>query len=121
MSTESSFMSPVKSRTNPDMVMAFTSVYNKLVDVDHQPKHHVLDNECSHTVQTFLDKKSFTGKMWRRAITSAVEPAVKTATYHIIATVATLDASCPSQLWCKIISTCFGPCNRIATWWHTKK
>ena len=35
---------PVKSRQDPGMVETFTSVYNKLVAMGHQPKHHVLGN-----------------------------------------------------------------------------
>ena len=34
---------------------------------------------------------------------NAAEPAVKTAKYHIIAHVATLDHQCPIQLWSKIM------------------
>ena len=52
---------------------------------------------------------------------NAAEPAVKTDRYHVIATVATLDASYPIQLWSNTIPqmqytlNMYGPCNRIAT------
>ena len=35
--------------------------------------------------------------------TNAAEPAVKTAKYHIISYITTMDASCPIQLWSKMI------------------
>ena len=71
-------MRPMKSRADPDMVTAFTSVYNKLAATSHQPKHHVLDNECSGAVQQFLEKKGVTRQnveVYNHKVNS-VEPAV---------------------------------------------
>ena len=82
-----------------------TNVYNKLATAGHQPKHHILDNKFSRAVQQFLDKKSVTRQNMEahNHKVNAVEPAVKTEKYHVIATVATLDASFPIQLWSKVI------------------
>ena len=46
-------MRPMKSRADPDMVTAFTSVYDKLTATDHQPKHHILNNKWSRAVNFF--------------------------------------------------------------------
>jgi len=64
-----------------------------------------LDNECSKCIQNFLEKKGTT----RHHVAphshrvNAAEPAVKTAKYHLIAALATLDWGCPVQLWSKML------------------
>ena len=97
-------MHPMKLRADPAMVTAFTSIYNKLAATSHQPKHHVLDNECSGAVQQFLEKKGVTRKNVdaNNYKVDATEPTVKTAKYRVIATMATFDASCSIQLWSKM-------------------
>ena len=47
-------MVPIKSRKDEDMVAAFTSVYQELELYGHKPALHVLDNECSRAVKTFI-------------------------------------------------------------------
>ena len=87
------------------MVEAFTSMYTKLETAGHKPKLHVLDNECSRAVKKFLIRKG-TARQNVEAHNhrvNAAEPAVKTAKYHIIAHIATLDHQCPIQLWSKIL------------------
>ena len=49
-------MHPIKSHQNPGMAAVFISIYNKLRAPGHQPKHRVLDNECSLAVQHFWIK-----------------------------------------------------------------
>ena len=49
------FMRPMKSLHDPDIVVAFTSVYDKLVATGHQSKYHILDSKCTHAVQHVLD------------------------------------------------------------------
>ena len=80
----------MKSQQDPDMVEAFTSVNNKLAAARHWPKDHILNTECPSTVQHFLDEKGVTRQK-------------KTSKYQTIMTVATLGASCPIQLWIRII------------------
>ena len=50
----------MKSRQDAIMVKAFLSIYADLEAIGHKPKFHVLDNECSHTVQNFLKIKDTT-------------------------------------------------------------
>ena len=87
------------------MMTAFTSICNKLTAARHQPKYHVLDNECSSAVQQLLDKKGVTRQNMEayNHKVNAAEPAVKTAKNHVIVIVVTLDASCSIQLWSKMI------------------
>ena len=96
---------PMKLQADPVMVTSFTSVYHNLAAMGHQPKQHAPNNNCSRAVQQCLDKKG-TNRQNVEAHNhkvNAVEPAVKTPRYHVITTVATLDASRPIQLWGKMI------------------
>ena len=91
------FTPPMKSRGDLSMVQAYTSIYANLEKIGHKPKLHVLDNECSHAVQNFPKIKD-TARQNVKAHhdnANAAEPTVKTATYHIISHIATMDASCP--------------------------
>ena len=44
----------MKSRKDADMVSTFKEVYKKLKTKGHQPKLHVLDNECSKAVKNYI-------------------------------------------------------------------
>ena len=99
------FMLPMRSREDESMIGAFKAVYNKLEGLGHKPKLHILDNECSKCIQNFLEKKGTARHMVapHNHRVNAAEPAVKTAKYHLIAALATLDDDCPIQLWSKMI------------------
>ena len=88
------------SREDTSMVEAFTSIYADLEASGHNPKLHVLDNECSRAVQNFLKMKDTARQNLEGNHHNAntAEPAVKTVKYRIISHIATMDASCPIQL-----------------------
>ena len=44
----------MKSRKDADMVATFKDIYGKLKVKGHQPKLHVLDNECSKAIKTYV-------------------------------------------------------------------
>jgi hypothetical protein len=41
----------MKSQKDPEMVTAFSRIYDKLTATGHQPNHHILNNKCSSAVQ----------------------------------------------------------------------
>ena len=86
-------MLPMKSREDESMIGAFKEVYNKLEGLGHNPKLHILDNECSKCIQNFLEKKGtkrHNVAPYNHRV-NATEPAVKTAKYHRIVALTTLD------------------------------
>ena len=95
----------MKSREDNSMVEAFTSIYADLEAISHKLKLHVLNNGCSCAVQHFLTTKDTTRQNVEahHHNANAAEPAVKTAKYHIISHIATMDASCSIQLWSGMI------------------
>ena len=44
----------MKRRKDEDMVTTFKEVYDELKTKGHQPKLHVLDNECSKAVKNYI-------------------------------------------------------------------
>jgi hypothetical protein len=95
----------MKSREDGSMITAFTSIYSKLGSIGYKPTLHILDNECSRAVHKFLTSKE-TARQNVKAHhqnSNAAEPAVKSAKYHIISHVATLDNDCPIQLWSEML------------------
>ena len=107
----------LKSREDTSMVDAFSSIYTKSEAAGHNPKLRVLDNECSCAVQKFLIKKG-TERQNVEAHNhkvNAAEKAVKTAKYHIIAHVATLDHQCPIQSWSKMLPQMQDTLNMLRT------
>ena len=99
------FMVPMKDRENKSMIAAYEEVYDRLDAKGHRPQLHILDNECSKSIQNYLESKGT--KRHHVAPHShrvnAAEPTVKTAKYHLIAALATLDWGCPIQLWSKML------------------
>ena len=99
------FMIAMKDRGDKSMIAAYKEVYAKLEALGQRPQLHILDNECSKTIQLYLEsqgtKRHHVAPHDHRI--NAAEPAVKTAKYHLIAALATLDWSCPIQLWSKML------------------
>ena len=93
-------MRPMKSRSDESMVKAFTDIYAYLKTKNLQPKLHVLDNECSKAVQTFIKSNGTDIQIVEphNHSVNAAEPAVKAIKYHVIAGLATVDINCPLQL-----------------------
>jgi hypothetical protein len=113
----------MKSRETPAMIEAFISVYAHLEDNGHTLKLHVMDNECSRAIQELLTKKD-TALQKVEAINhkvNAAEPEVKCAKYHIISSIATLDKSCPIQLWSIMLLQMEATLNMLRTSRHNSK
>jgi len=91
----------MKSRSDESMVKAFTDIYAYLKPKNLQPKLHVLDNECSKAVQTFIKSNGTDIQIVKphNHSVNAAEPAVKAIKYHVIAGLTTVDINCLLQLW----------------------
>ena len=84
---------PMKSRSDACMVDAFKDVYTYLTDKKLAPKLHVLDNECSKAVQTYVKGQNTRIQLVEphNHRVNAAETAVKAAKYHLLAALATID------------------------------
>ena len=95
----------MKPREANSMVEAFTSTNLDLEAISHKPKLHILDNECSHATQNLLRIKQTTGENVEahHQNANAGEPASKSAKYHIISHISTMDTRRPIQLWSEMV------------------
>ena len=95
----------MKDHKNKSIIAVYREIYAKLEALGQKPQLHVLDNECSKCIQNSLEsqgtKRHHVAPHDHRI--NAAEPAVKTAKYHLIVALATLDWSCPIQLWSKML------------------
>ena len=84
----------MKNQEDACIVEAFANISADLEAIWHKPKLHVLDNEHPRAVHNFLKIKNTTRHNLKARHHSAnrAELAIKSAKYHIISHVATMDA-----------------------------
>ena len=108
---------PMKTRADDCMVAAFRDIYSYLETRNLKPRLHVLDNECSHAVKTYLQKENVDIQIVEphNHRVNAAEPAVKAIKYHMIAGLATVDPDCPMQIWDKMLQQMQDALNMLRT------
>ena len=89
-----------------NMIAVFKEIYKELEIQNCKPKLHVLDNHCSKAIKSHIRKEKVNIQLVKpyNHRVSAAEPAVKTAKYHIIAGLGTVNVNCPLQLWCQFLT-----------------
>ena len=94
-------MQPMKNRTDACMVAVFKEIYEYLKERNFKPKLHVMENECSKAVQTFIKEQEVPIQLVEPGDhhVNAAEIVVKTGKYHLISSLATVAKSIPLQLW----------------------
>ena len=90
----------IKTQEDAIIISAFKSVYAKLKEKGHKPTLHVIANECSCVVKTYIASKKISIQIVAPDDhkVNAWEPVVKSTKYPVISTIATADESCPLQL-----------------------
>ncbi len=93
-------MRPIKDRTDACMVQTFKDVYEFLDTCKCKPKLHILDNECSQVVQTYIKKEDVQIQLVepQNHRINAAETAIKATKYHIIAGLQTVNPERHLQL-----------------------
>ena len=96
---------PMKNRSDASMIDVFKDVYELLQRKGKNPNLHVLDNECSKAIKTYVAEQNTTIQLVEphNHRVNAAEVAVKTAKYHFIAALAIEAPECPLQLWCSFL------------------
>lgn len=96
---------PMQSKSGPDIVKAYTTVYNQLKRAGLKPKLHRLDNECSTLLREFMQDHDIQIQLvppgMNRA--NAAERAIRTFKNHLIAGLCSTDPNFPMHLWDRII------------------
>ena len=109
----------MKNRTDASMIEVFKDVYRMLQQKGTNPSLHVLDNECSKAIKTFVADQQTAIQLVEphNHRVNAAEVAVKTEKYNFIAALATVAPECPLQLWCSFLPAhdTHAPMSRIST------
>jgi hypothetical protein len=103
--SNSILVEPMRSRTGPCILAAFTVLHARLVAAGLRPQLHRLDNECSAALKTFLrdsdiDFQLVPPGLHRR---NAAERAIRTFKNHFIAGLCSVDKHFPLHLWDKLL------------------
>ena len=90
----------MKNRTDKSMLEVFKEIYEELEAGNCSPKLHVLNNECSKAIKKFITTSNSKIQLVEphNHRVNAAETAVKTAKYHLLAALATVDPTCPLQV-----------------------
>ena len=83
------------------MVEVFKNVYEYLRKKNVSPNLHVLDNECSCAIQSFIKREKADIQLVEphNHCVNAAKPVVKAVKYHIIAALPIVDSIYLLRLW----------------------
>ena len=103
--SNSILVQPMRSRTGPCILSAFTIVHARLVAAGLRPQLQRLDNECSDALKAFLTDEAIKyqlvpPKLHRR---NAAERAIRTFKNHFVAGLCSVDKNFPLHLWDKLL------------------
>jgi hypothetical protein len=95
----------LKDQTDNSLLAAFEDVYTYLTDRGFPPQLNVMDNQCSKTIQKFIESNNAKIQLCNPDDhrVNAAERAIQTWKNHWLAGLGTLDPNCPLQLWCQFI------------------
>ena len=96
---------PLKSRSAEHLLAATAKMHIFLRECGVHPKIHIMDNECSSTVRSYLKKNNIELQLVLPNLhrTNAAEKAIGIFKDHFISGLATVHPSFPLHLWCRII------------------
>ena len=108
---------PLSARNDDNMVTTFQELYAYLGERGIKPRLHVLDNECSKAIKSFIRSQDTNIQLVEphNHRVNAAETAVKAAKYHMIAALATMDVNCPIQLWDRFLPQVQDTLNMLRT------
>ena len=92
---------PMKSCTENEILRALSQLNNYLVERGFKPKWHRLDNECPHTLKTYMKKEGINYQLAPPHINrrNSAEKAIGTFKDHFIAGLASVDPKMLLHLW----------------------
>jgi hypothetical protein len=93
---------PLTSRTEMELLRAYTKLHTFLTEQGLKPVLQKLDNEAPGRLQTFMRQNDVSFQLVppRQHRRNAAECAIATWKDHFVATLATTNPSFPLHLWC---------------------
>ena len=95
----------MRNRTAGEMVKTYNKLIHRLKACGIQPKHHILDNECSEEFKKAIKSHNMTYQLvpphdHRRNL---AERAIQTFKAHFISILCGVDENFPMHLWCRLL------------------
>ena len=95
-------MRPRKDHSDGSLAKVLKEIYAYLYDQNYKPTLHILDNECLKESKICIKKEKVAIQLVvpHNHRVNAAEPVLKTAKYHLIASLSTVTKQTPLQFWC---------------------
>jgi hypothetical protein len=95
----------MKNHTSGEMIRAYQHLVDCLKTAGIQPKHHVLDNECSVDFKAMITKNQMTYQLvpTNDHCRNITEKAIQTFKVHVSSIICGADKSSPLHLWCQLL------------------
>jgi hypothetical protein len=96
---------PLKSRSESELVRAFTKLHQYLADRGLHTALHILDNECPKGLKAYIKQAGANLQLAPPNMhrTNAAEKAIDIWKCHFIAGLSSVDPNFPMHLWCRLI------------------
>jgi hypothetical protein len=96
---------PMKNITDGEMIRAYTSLHQQLINAGIKPELQVMDNECSKAFGKYLtdehiDLQLVPPHLHRQ---NAADWAIQTFKNHFVAGLCSVDKQFPMHLWCELL------------------
>jgi hypothetical protein len=97
---------PLKSRSETELLRAFSKLHQYLTDRGLRPALHILDNECPKGLKTYIRNANATLQLAPPNLhrTNTAEKAIDIWKCHFIAGLSSVDPNFPMHLWCRLIA-----------------
>ena len=95
----------MESRNKASMEKSFKCIYSYLTIKQFKPKLHIMDNECSKQIKTFIQEQGTKIQFVEPHIhrVNAAECAIQTFKNQFIAGLCTVKKSFPMQVWNELL------------------
>jgi hypothetical protein len=99
---------PLKSKSEGEMIRAYSKLHEYLSDRGLKPRLQKLDNECPTGLKRFMKQNEVDSQLVPPHIhrRNSVERAISSWKNHFIAIISSNDKQFPMHLWCRLIPQC---------------
>jgi hypothetical protein len=96
---------PMKNRTDKEMIRAYTSLHQHLINAGINPELQSMDNECSAASRQYLADEHIALQLVPPNLhqQNAAERAIQTFKNHFVARLCSVDKQFPMHLWCELL------------------
>ena len=97
---------PIKSRSEAELIRAYSVLHSKLTNRGLCPKFQMLENECPAGLKYYMDREGITFQLVPPHLhrTNSAERAIHTFKDHLIAGITSCDPDFQLHLWERLLA-----------------